>query len=111
MIKPKIRPNVLYIATLVAVLQLVMILGMFFFLGKFVPETQFWTGAVVGSIVTLCITVIGVSLGGLVTTMATVAENPPPPTVPAEVHTHLMDHYGAMSAMVDHRIQDREDRD
>ena len=87
----KVRTNVLVLAGMVCFIALGMMGGMFWFLNQFdlAPES-FWTGAVVGSMVTLFITIIGVAIGGLVSTMSQVAEDPAPPVVPADLHSQAL---------------------
>ena len=90
--KEKIKPNVLVLAGLVTIITGALLWGMFNFLSHFTPETEFWDGAVVGSVITLFVTIVGVAIGGLVTTMSTVAQDTPPPTVPASTHEWVVEY-------------------
>ena len=97
MIRGKIRPNVLIIAGMIWFLTLITLLCTFGFIRAITdlfPDSEFWTGAVVGSIVTLFVTLLGVGYGGLVTIMSTVAQDAPPdpaPNVPAYIHEKALD--------------------
>ena len=62
---------------------MVMIVLMFMFLDKFIPNSEFWDGAVVGAMVTLFIGVIMSIVGGLMSTMGGVSQDAPPPVIPA----------------------------
>ena len=87
----KIRPNVLVLAVFITLIEIILLGGTFAFLNSFAPDSPFWDGAVLGAVVTLFVTLQGVALGGLVSTMSSVAQDAPPPTVPAAVHQALVD--------------------
>ena len=86
----KIRPNVIVLASFITGLTVLLIIGTFTFLDSFVPDSPFWDGAVLGAVITLFITLIGVSIGGLVGVMSAVAQDAPPPTVPASLVSELV---------------------
>ena len=71
----KLRPNVVALATLVGIITII-------FGNRLLSD--------VTDADTVLALLVGVGLGGLVSVMGGVAQDPPPPTVPADVHERLM---------------------
>lgn len=83
MIREKIRPNVWYLGTLLALLTGGAMAGMFFFISAFAPDTPFWDGAVVGALFTLMVSIVVGGVTAIGSVMNGVSQDPPPPSFPA----------------------------
>ena len=78
----KIRPNVIFLAVLIAAVT-----------GYLAVRLLDKTEAILsGEILSL---LVGIGIGGLVTAMGTVAQDPPPPTVPASTFEKMVDRIAA----------------
>ena len=68
-----------------------LVIGLFMFIGEFTPDSPVWDAAVLATVITLIVTLLSVSVGGLITTMSTVAQDPAPPNVPLDAHMKALD--------------------
>ena len=76
--RDKIRPNVLYLATLAGVMTLVFGIMLIRSLAGETVATE------------ILALLVGIGIGGIMTIAGQVATDPPPPSVPAETHERMM---------------------
>ena len=84
MLRSKLRPTVIIMGLMLCGLTGGLMYGLFTWLFGFGlgADNAFWSGAVVGALAALFLTVIGVSIGALASVMSTVAQPDPSPSVP-----------------------------
>ena len=87
----KIRSNVIILAAMMTGVISGLIVGLFLWLDTFNTKGDFWEGAVVGGIVALFLTLIGVTVGNLGSVMSHVAQDPAPPAVPESSLAVILD--------------------
>ncbi len=85
----KFRPNVLLVALMLSILVVVLLGYLFSWLEEVAPNVQ-WDAAVMGAVFASALLIVGAVLGGLVSVMSQVAQDPPPPVVPAETAEALI---------------------
>ena len=76
----KLKPNLLAMSLYLFVLAVILVVSMFTFLNKFVDEENslVWTAAILGSMVTLFITLLTTIVVSLASVMNTIAEDKKP---------------------------------
>ena len=88
----KVRSNVILLGFMMVGLTGGLMYGLFQWMAT-IQASAFVEGAIVGGLVALFLTVIGVSIGALASTMSQVANDPAPPSIPESSVVAMMEKF------------------